>query len=99
MFNRVLAAVCAALLGASVLIAPAQSAARGGAVGGFRAGGGFRAAGGFHRAFVRPRPFVRTHAGLKRFFPARAAFARHHRRFWYGGVPYAAGVVAPLYGS
>ena len=107
MFNRVLAAVGVAALGAGVLIAPAQSVARGGA------------AGGFHPGFVRSHPFAPTHSlaptpivapshtvapthtvapGFTRF-PLRAAFAPHHRGFWYGGLPDASGIVGPLYGS
>jgi len=43
--------------------------------------GGFRAGGRSRPVFVRPHPFVRTHAGFRRFFPARAAFAPYHRGF------------------
>jgi len=54
---------------------------------------------------VPPRTTGPTHTGFKPFLPSRAAFARHHRgfwyrgRYWYGGLPYAAGVAGPFYGS
>jgi hypothetical protein len=56
MCNRVLAAVCAGALGASVLTVPVESAARGGVA------GGFRGAGAFHPSFVRPHSFVPPHS-------------------------------------
>jgi len=97
MFSRVLMIMCAGVLSAGVLMAPADSDARGGVAGGFHAAGGFRGPGKFHPAFVRRHLSVPIHGGFRRFFPARAALLRRHRGFWFGGFPYAVGV--PVYGS
>jgi len=97
MFSRVLTVMCAGVLSAGVLTAPAESAARGGVAGGLHAAGGFGGPGRFHSAVLRRHPFVPIHTGFRRFFPARAALLRRHRGFWFGRFPYAAGV--PVYGS
>jgi hypothetical protein len=93
MFSRVLAAACATALGAAVLTAPVQTAARGGGGGGHFGGFGVRP---FH-PIVRPvHPLVSRPFAVNRFFFARTHFLRH--RGSNGGVSYGDWGSAP-YGS